>query len=33
MERDLMRTYASDYWQTLMKLRLARGDAVHLQRA
>jgi NitT/TauT family transport system permease protein len=22
MERDLMRTYASDYWQTLLKLRL-----------
>ncbi len=22
MERDLMRTYASDYWQTLFKLRL-----------
>jgi NitT/TauT family transport system permease protein len=22
MERDLMRTYASDYWQTLVKLRL-----------
>ncbi|MBP2558038.1 NitT/TauT family transport system permease protein [Neorhizobium galegae] len=22
MERDLMRSYASDYWQTLMKLRL-----------
>lgn len=22
MERDLMRTYASDYWQTLIKLRL-----------
>ncbi len=22
MERDLMRTYAADYWQTLMKLRL-----------
>jgi NitT/TauT family transport system permease protein len=22
MERDLMQTYASDYWQTLLKLRL-----------
>ena len=22
MERDLMKTYAADYWQTLMKLRL-----------
>jgi hypothetical protein len=33
MERDLMRTYASSYWQTLVKLRLPAAAPVHLQRA
>ena len=33
MERDLMRTYAAGYWQTLFKLRLPAALAVHLQRA
>ena len=28
MQRDLMKTYAADYWQTLFKLRLPRGHAV-----
>ena len=32
MERDLMRTYAADYWQTLVKLRLPAALALRLQR-
>jgi NitT/TauT family transport system permease protein len=33
MERDLMRTYAASYWQTLYASCAAGGGAVHLQRA